>query len=86
MGKIIKQATLKNAWFWVFGGTAILLCITSLLLPPLGVISPSVIQAVGELFGFATLGTIIHGIDKGIDAKVKYKDAEIEVGDFNNKK
>lgn len=79
MGEIIKKATIKNLWFWVFGITAILLMIVSLILPPVGAISPTVIQACSELLGFATLGVIIYGLDKGIDTKIKYKDAEIQI-------
>lgn len=85
MGKILKAATINNVWFWVFGVTAILLIILSLLMPPIGEIHPSVIQAVGELFGFATLGTIIYGINRGIDAKIKHKDTEISIINDENK-
>lgn len=85
MGKIFAAATINNVWFWVFGVTSILLIILSLFMPPLGEIHPSVVQAVGELFGFATLGTIIYAVDRGIDAKIKHKDTEISIINDENK-
>lgn len=77
--EILKKATLKNAWFWVFAIVSIILLSVSLIMPPTGAIDASVIHAVGELFGFATLGVIVKAIDKGIDAKIKHKDTEIDL-------
>ena len=48
-------------------------------MPPMGEINPSVIKAVGELFGFASLWTIVHGINKGCDVALKHNDTEIDI-------
>ena len=45
----------------------------------MGEINPSVIRAVGELFGFASLWTIVHGIDKGCDVALKHNNTEIDI-------
>lgn len=84
MGKILKQAIVKNLWFYILAGIAIAFLVASFVVPPLGVISPSVLEGVAEIFAFATLGTVIKAIDKGIDSKIKKGDIEVEIGDFNN--
>lgn len=38
--------------------TSIVLCIAGFILPPTGVIDGSVLTAVGELLGFATIGQL----------------------------
>lgn len=49
----------------------------------MGLIDGSVLAAVGELFGFAALGTVIKAIDKGVDAQVQHNNTTITVGDLN---
>lgn len=46
---------------------------------------PSVLAAVGELFAFAALGTVIKAIDKGSSASVKKGDVEIKIDDVAGK-
>lgn len=77
--KDILNALSKNAWFYILTGIAVALLITSLFLPPLGVISPSVLQGVGEIFAFAALGTVIKAIDNGTKATVKHNNTELSV-------
>ena len=74
----------NNLYFWVFGGIAVVLLIISFFLPPMGTISPSVLQAGAELFGWATLGAVIHAIDLGRKATIKHGTTELSVG--NDKK
>lgn len=71
----------SNLYFWVFGGIATLLLAVSFILPPLGVINSSVLQGAAELFGWATLGAVIHSIDAGRTAKLKRGETEITIGD-----
>ena len=75
----IKNAIAHNWGFWIFAGISIFLLVTGFFLPPLGVIDPSVVKAVGELFGFAALGTLLYGIDKGLDVAFKHNDTEINL-------
>lgn len=59
------------------------LIIASFLVPPTGVIDGSVLGAVGEIFAFAALGTVIKAIDKGVDAKVQHNNTSLTIGDLN---
>ena len=55
----------------------------SFYLPPTGEISPSVLEAVGWLFGFAALAklcdTVNVAVKAGYDAKVQHGDTKIEI-------
>lgn len=55
------------------------LLITSFFLPPTGEISPSVLEAVAEIFAFATLGTVIDAIKRGSDITVKHGSTEVNI-------
>lgn len=79
MGEIIKRATIKNFAFWLCLGFSVGLITVSFFVPPTGVIDGSVLAAVGELFGFATLYVVYKAIEKGIDAKVTHNNTTIEI-------
>ena len=79
MFKRLDEAIEKNGGFWIFAIASILLIAISFFLPPMGEINPTVIKAVGELFGFAALWTIVHGINKGCDVALKHNDTEIDI-------
>lgn len=74
-----KECVLDNMYFWVLTSIAVILLITSFLLPPTGEISPSTLQAVAEIFAFASLGTIIKAIDKGKAVELKHGNTSISV-------
>lgn len=71
----------SNLYFWVFGGVSIALIITSFFIPPMAVVDGSIIACVGELFGFAALGAVIHAIDKGKTASVSHGQTTVTIGD-----
>ena len=79
MFKSLYKAIDRNWGFWIFSIASILLIAISFFLPPMGEINPTVIKAVGELFGFAALWTIVHGINKGCDVALKHNDTEIKI-------
>lgn len=83
MGTLIK-AMYNNWWFYTLTAIAIILLVASWFVPPTGAIDGSVLKAVGELFAFAALGTLIKAIDKGLDAKVTHGDTSVMVGNVNN--
>ena len=56
---------LNKTAFWLTFAISVILISVSFVLPPTGTIDPSVLAATGELFGFATLGTVIQAIEKG---------------------
>lgn len=84
MGERLKEAIDHNVWFWVLMITSILLIVAAFIVPPTAVIDGSVLGAVGELAGFAAIGTVIKAMDKGVDARVKHRDTEVTVGDLSD--
>lgn len=81
MRRFYKNFLENNLYFWVFAVLSILLIVISFILPPAGAVDPSVALAVGELFGFASLGTVIKAIDKGKTATINHNGTSITVGD-----
>lgn len=79
MKKFYNQYCASNTWFHILTGFSIILLIASWLAPPTGVIDSSVLAAIGEIFAFAALGTVIKAIDKGVDAKMTKGDTSIEI-------
>lgn len=79
----VVDCVLHNGWFIFFSLVAVGLIVASFIVPPTGIIEPSVLAAVGEIFGFAALGTVIKAIDKGIDARVQHRDTSVTIGDLD---
>ena len=83
MAEAIKKAILGDVVFWVCLTVTLVLMLLSFYLPPMGEISPSVLEAVGWLFGFAALAklcdTVNVAVKAGYDAKVQYRDTKIEI-------
>lgn len=69
----------------VLAAIAVVLGITSFVMPPHGIIDASVIGFTGELFAFASLFFAWESVERGIDAKIKHKDTEIELNNPDNK-
>lgn len=84
--KFFNSYIVHNLWFYIFSVVAVGLLIASFIVPPTGVIDPSVLAATGEIFAFAALGAVIKAIDKGVDAKVQRGNTTLVVGDLNNEK
>lgn len=81
MGKIIKERLLSSVSFWVCLSTSLVLIALGFLVPPMGDIHPSVLTAVGELFGFATLAVVADAVKFGYDAKITHGNTTIRIGD-----
>ena len=84
MGKIIKERLLSSISFWVCLCTSLVLIALGFLVPPMGDIHPSVLTAVGELFGFATLAVVADAIKFGYDAKITHGNTTVQIGDGVN--
>lgn len=86
MGERIKNSLFEDVVFWVCLITTLVLMVVGFVLPPTGEIHPSVLQAVGWIFGFAALwrggNTINKAIKAGYDAKWSHGETSIEI---NNK-
>lgn len=85
MGEVVKSATVRNPVFWVSFLLSAGLIIAGFCVPPYAEIDGSVLTAVGELFAFPMLWTVWHGIDKGIDARLKHGNTEVTIGDLEKK-
>ena len=79
MKESIRPAIVTNLWFKVFSLISITLIIISFFLPPTGEIHPSVMAGVGEIFAFASLGTVIKAIDKNKSISLSHGDTTITV-------
>ena len=83
MAESIRKAILGDVVFWVCLIVTLVLMLLGFYLPPMGEISPSVLEAVGWLFGFAALAkfcdTVNTAVRAGYDAKVHHGDTEIEI-------
>ena len=83
MAEAIKKAILGDMVFWVCLVVTLVLMLLGFYLPPMGEISPSVLQAVGWLFSFAALAkfceTANAAVKAGYDAKVQHGDTKIEI-------
>lgn len=61
------------------------LSIASFIVPPMGVIDPSVLKFASWLFAFASLATLREAIREGVGAKLTHGNTTIEVTDTNGK-
>lgn len=82
MGKIIKEHLAHSVPFWVCLLVSLILILLGFIVPPMGVIHPSVLTAVGELFAFATLAVVAVAIKEGYEAKITHGETSVEL---NNK-
>lgn len=83
MTEVVKSATMRNPAFWVCLAISIALVVAGFPVPPTGKIDGSVLTAVGELFGFATLEVVYIAIKKGVDARLRHGKTEVAIGDMN---
>lgn len=82
MGKIfqkIKMCIVGNFWFHIFAIFSMVLITASFLCPPLGIIHASCLTAVGEVFGFAALWTLIKAMDDGHTATLTHNDTTLTI-------
>ena len=89
MGKRIKEYWSNSPkWarilFWVFLGISTILIIGSFIIPPMGKIDPSVLQGVGEIQGFASLGVGFECILEGMNVTLQKGDTKINVSHNEN--
>lgn len=79
----IKKSLFENiagrVSFWVCLIVSLILIVLGFIVPPMGKIDGSVLTAVGEIFGFATLAVVADAIKEGYDAKVKKGDFEVDI-------
>ena len=79
MGEVLRKATEGNTAFWICLVISILLIVGGAITPPPFVVDSSIFFATGQLFAFAGLWTLNRAIDKGVDARVKHNETEIQI-------
>ena len=65
--------------FWICLGISTALLVSSFIIPPTGVIDPSVIRAVGEIFAFSVLYVVIEALNKGTDVTLQKGDVNLHL-------
>ena len=88
------MARLKEYWnnsptwarilFWVFLVISAALLVGSFFVPPTGIIDSSVIAAVGELQGFASIGVGLECVFAGMEVTLSKGDTQINVSHNSN--
>ena len=73
-----------NIPFFILGGISLILLIISWIAPPPMQVHESVLQAVAEIFGFASLWTIVIAVEKGTGASFHKGDLELEIKEDHN--
>lgn len=58
---------------------AIVLLVVSWVMPPAWIIDKSILAAVGELFGFASLGEVAAAVERGHGASITHGNTTIEI-------
>lgn len=86
MGQIIKDKLMSSVPFWVCLTTSIVLFISGFVVPPTGVLDPSVLKAGGELLGFAALGVGADAIRYGYDVKINHGETTVTIGNTDEDK
>lgn len=71
----------NKAAFWTCLVISICLIVGAFFVPPMAVIDASVLAGTGELFGFAALGTVIEGIEKGRSVKIQKGETTMTLND-----
>ena len=80
----MNKMTLKHEdkiIFYICLGVALVLLTASFVLPPTGVIDPSVLKAAAILLGFAALGIVGKNLSQGKDVTFSHGDTEVTIGD-----
>lgn len=76
----MKRITTSQWIFWICLVVSIGLCIAGFILPPTGVIDGSVLTAVGEMLGFATIAQIPYLV-KDHNVEINHGNTSIKVTD-----
>ena len=76
-----RVSTSTTIALWVCLIVTIGLFITSAVIPPIGIIDPSMFKAAGYLGGFSTLIVIREAIREGLGVKLTHGKSSIEIKD-----
>ena len=82
--EFIFDCTIRNAGFIILYGISLTLLVASFILPPLGIIDNSVLEAVAELFAFAGLLTVLRAVDNKMGIEFHTGDMSLEISDSDD--
>ena len=72
--------------FWVCLLFSIGLLTASFIIPPKGVIDPSVLRGVGEIFAFSVLYVVIEALQRGTDVTLQKGDVNLHLNNPDSDK
>lgn len=72
--------------FYVCLAAAIIVGVVSFILPPTGIIDPSVLKFIALLLGFAALGVAGQNLANGKDVIFSHGETEVTIGDNDENK
>lgn len=72
--------------FYVCLAAAIIVGVVSFILPPTGIIDPSVLKFIALLLGFAALGVAGQNLANGKDVIFSHGETEVTIGDNDDDK
>lgn len=81
MAREIWNSLRTDIWFYLLSFASIALIVASFFIPPMGIIDGSVLAAVGEIFGWGVLGTVLKAINKGMGATLQHGNTTVTVKD-----
>lgn len=79
MGEIVKNKWRESFWLKFLTVDAIILLVVSFIIPPSGIIDPSVLAAVGEIEALAVLWIVYKAVQKGTGAHISKGDINIDI-------
>lgn len=86
MLKFLKNLTKSHKIaFWICLGISTALLVSSFIIPPKGVIDPSVLRGVGEIFAFCCLYTVIEALQRGTDVTLQKGDVNLHLNNPDSK-
>lgn len=81
MARNVKTST--SIALWVCTGCSLGLFIASFIVPPTGVIDPTVLKGGAEILGFAALFLIREAVMEGLGVKMTHGNTSIEIHDLD---
>ena len=87
MLKFLKNLTKSHKIaFWVCLAISTTLLVSSFLIPPKGVIDPSVLRGVCEIFAFSVLYVVIEALQRGTDVTLQKGDVNLHLNNPDSDK
>lgn len=79
MGEIVKEKWISDFWLRFLTISAVILIAASFIIPPTGIIDPSVLGGIGELEILGGIWVVHDAIKKGAGAHISKGDVSIDI-------